>query len=1133
MSESDARTAPARGRSSTRGGRGGIGRGGPRGGRKPNGTSNDATVVAESLDEQGEIGEMKKKYLSELGMLKDMFPDWTDTDLVFALEEADGDLPSTVDKITQGAVSQFAEVKKPKDRARSKVKDEPAAAGAADKPAFSARGRGRGGFESTRGGRGRGSERGRGGHRGGRGGHATTNGTAKEGWGDSVPTGDSTAWDTPATTSAADGGWDTAAPEATKDTAEASQSAWGTAATVDSTPAAAAAPEAAKSSLIPETGPKKSWASMFAKPKPAPAPVPTKQILTKQQPPVETTVSEEAVPIPAPAEVPAELPVPSEPEPVPTPAIQEPETPAAPQPDTAPVERPLTSEGADLTLTPSKDPLTEENVEHLPDESHPPATQTVASTTGSIDPRNLTPLPSHQAPIGRPPMGGFATSASRLAGTGGRTASFQRRVQEQQEAVVMPGHNAVDRAAVQFGSMGLNGEPGLDVDDDREEPETRLPPQHSPPSQPRTSLPPAPREAGAAQAPGIQSLQAAHENLPTPKQAPGLPPASVQNQQQMQDPSLTQGLPQEHQMNQAYNQYGRYGQPGMHQQQDSGAQQKPYDPFGSQGQQSHFDQYGAHHQQAPQQQTQSGFGGLSSAPSDYSSYYTSDQPRNAYNQYYGSSYAPQDNRNTVGQAQAQHDANVAPQRSTSGFGATAAPAESAFASQSAQQVSTDIQKLQSLLHTRAETSQKEAMARLDYQIQQLSEKIQVEHMARQTGSKAMGLRQSFATPLKPTDPDDELARRERDAAIGRNTTILAGSATSPQEPRIPEMPVTLLPPSQRHLPPSPKLRTRKQTFSNQHYLQAQQAPSRFAEAAGSGHNTPNPLMGGQQPSAPNAAQQQSQHSMHQAQGHQQGSYGGAGYPYGHPFYSSPYQQAYQNQFGYSHQPVGYGGGFPGNKGSMYGAPHGYGMGSQSSYEQHSSSPANANAFSQNQQASMRSASGMGSGLGGLDEYGRGAAQSGSHQQSSGFGNVNDPFARSASGFGQGGYGQHAQHAQQNMTAGPEDALKPFNDSKSGPSPALGQPGRPGSAANSAAGTSQSGLPPPQGQHSAFGGYPGFQGQNSQYGGLGGLGNHGQGQQSSMGGQQSAYGGYGGGFNQTYGGYGASRGGGGWGASYGH
>lgn len=103
MSDYDARLPPSRGRSSIRGGRAGYGRGGPRGGRKStNGTTSDALQLEESLDEQGELGEMKKKYASELPMLKDMFPDWTDVDLVFALQESDGDMPSTVDKITQG-----------------------------------------------------------------------------------------------------------------------------------------------------------------------------------------------------------------------------------------------------------------------------------------------------------------------------------------------------------------------------------------------------------------------------------------------------------------------------------------------------------------------------------------------------------------------------------------------------------------------------------------------------------------------------------------------------------------------------------------------------------------------------------------------------------------------------------------------------------------------------------------------------------------------------------------------------------------------------------------------------------------------------------------------------------------------
>ena len=117
-----------------RGGRGGFGRGGPRGGRKPVNGNLDIAQAEESFEDQGEIGEMKKKYQPELGMLKDMFPDWSDTDLVFALEEANGDVTTTVEKITQGNVSQFSEVKKTKDRARSKVKDDPTMAGATDKP---------------------------------------------------------------------------------------------------------------------------------------------------------------------------------------------------------------------------------------------------------------------------------------------------------------------------------------------------------------------------------------------------------------------------------------------------------------------------------------------------------------------------------------------------------------------------------------------------------------------------------------------------------------------------------------------------------------------------------------------------------------------------------------------------------------------------------------------------------------------------------------------------------------------------------------------------------------------------------------------------------------------------------------
>nr|POF04155.1 cue domain-containing protein [Quercus suber] len=904
MSDVDARPAPTRGRSSR--GRGGYSsRGGSRShtsSRKPtNGTAttSEAAQIEEEglLDDQGEVGEMRKKYASELLMLKDMFSDWTDVDLVFALQETNGDLHSTIDKITQGNVSQFAEVKKTKDRARSKAaKDEPPITNTVDK-STSRGGRGRGGFEGTRGARGRGSDRGRGGLRGARGGHATTNGVPKEATTTSVPTTESTAWENTTTTEGTSGAWDTSAQEPAKEASadDAGQSSWGNVVTAEATPATAS--EGMKSSLIPEGGAKKSWASMFSQPKPAAVAVPVKQPSVPQSLPAELAAMKEVSSVDEPDET-----VPAEPQILPEPTIEEVIVPEV-------LQSAATQDVPDQTLAPTlQAPLTEENLENLPDKSHPPATETVASTAGSVDTRHLTPLPTQSSSANRPPIGGFATSAYRATGTPARSASYQRKVQEQLEAVVMPGHNAIDRAAVQFGSMGLNGEPGPDVDEDREEPETRHAPQHSPPSQPRTSLPPAPRQAS--------TVHEATEGLPTPKQAPGLPPASTQNQQQMQEAGVPSGLAQDQaQMNASYNQY-RYGQPGMHQ--DSNLQQqKPHDPFAHQAQPNQYDPYSSHaqaQQVSQHQQAQSGFGGLSSAPNDYSSYYTADQSRNTYNQYYGS-YGHQESRGPAGQT--QQEAGLGQQRSASGFGT--GPNDSAFQSQAQQQT------------------------------------------------------------------------------------------------------------------------------------------------------------------------------------------------------------AYQNQFGYSHPSGGYGGGYQTKpQAGMYNVPQGY---NQSSYEQHSSSPANTGAFGSSQQGSMRNASGVSSGLGGgLDEYGRASTQPGSHQQNSGFGGMNDPFTRSASGFGgQTGYGQH------NNAGAPDDSLKPFNEARSGPSPALGQPGRPGSAANSAVGTSQSGLPPPQSQQqSSFGGsYPGFSGQGSQYGGLGGLGNHQQGQQG-----QGAYSQYGAGFGQTYGGYGTQQQRGGWGSNYG-
>ena len=202
----------------------------------------------------------------------------------------------------------------------------------------------------------------------------------------------------------------------------------------------------------------------------------------------------------------------------------------APIPQPAPVEPEVSTpvevahvEEPEVNITPSKDDLTEDNLEQIPDTSNPAPTATAASTAASSwDPRNAsttgTPystLQQGQPQAIRPPTSGFQASALKATGSSGRTPSYQRRVLDQEEAVRMPGNREVDRAAVQFGAFSLNGTGDEDVDGEREEPETRAqPPQHSPVA-PRAALPPAPQ----------QPVTAA-ESFPTPKQSAGLPAAT-------------------------------------------------------------------------------------------------------------------------------------------------------------------------------------------------------------------------------------------------------------------------------------------------------------------------------------------------------------------------------------------------------------------------------------------------------------------------------------------------------------------------------------------------------------------------------------------------------------------------------
>jgi len=101
MSEVAPRPSAPRVRGSSRGGRAGFARGGRGGFRQTNGDQSEATDQPK-IEDQGEIGKLKSMYASNLTTIKELFPAWTDEDIVFALQESSGDLNSTIDRMASG-----------------------------------------------------------------------------------------------------------------------------------------------------------------------------------------------------------------------------------------------------------------------------------------------------------------------------------------------------------------------------------------------------------------------------------------------------------------------------------------------------------------------------------------------------------------------------------------------------------------------------------------------------------------------------------------------------------------------------------------------------------------------------------------------------------------------------------------------------------------------------------------------------------------------------------------------------------------------------------------------------------------------------------------------------------------------
>lgn len=64
--------------------------------------STHTTRTKGSSTEQNDLKKLKSKYSAKLPTLKVLFSDWSDDDLLFVLDEANGDLDLTIDRISEG-----------------------------------------------------------------------------------------------------------------------------------------------------------------------------------------------------------------------------------------------------------------------------------------------------------------------------------------------------------------------------------------------------------------------------------------------------------------------------------------------------------------------------------------------------------------------------------------------------------------------------------------------------------------------------------------------------------------------------------------------------------------------------------------------------------------------------------------------------------------------------------------------------------------------------------------------------------------------------------------------------------------------------------------------------------------------
>ncbi|KAF9301413.1 hypothetical protein BGZ74_006749 [Mortierella antarctica] len=464
-------------------------------------------------DEPEDLRQLRKVHGSSLATLKELFADWTEEDLLYAIQDAGGDLEVAILRISDGHATQWGEVKGKKKTPKPKAAPERSEF-RTQRGGFADRGS-RGRTDATRGGRG-GSTRGA--PRAQNGGDRHRKETEAAEWpatttdsstptpassGPSwaqitasstsapAPTESSDPWSapitststeepssTPATTSNDDAdSWDAPTSSATTDswdTPAAADDSWGPSTT---TPA-----RKINTATIP-AGSKMSWAKIVKPAEPVPAPKPA--------------------PAPAPASAPVAAPAPvSIPEPVVKPEPVEEVVESIPEP-----------------IVEVEAPKIEEPVPEVVEQEEEKVEEPPKVKESIVEPVSA---PAPVTPVGPPGLKSKATT--------------QPRRLNQDAPVVMPGStSSIQNVAVKFGSFSLND----DVEEESvpvPEPELEVaPPAPAPapapvaltpsqPSQPSEPAQPA-QHAPTQPAPSTQPYRPTNTN--TNANAPGLSPAAT------------------------------------------------------------------------------------------------------------------------------------------------------------------------------------------------------------------------------------------------------------------------------------------------------------------------------------------------------------------------------------------------------------------------------------------------------------------------------------------------------------------------------------------------------------------------------------------------------------------------------